>query len=114
MIVKENNLPVISQDLDVMICWMESANLKPRKKVIIKHTTNECLGMITEILYKLDINTLHSIKDFEEFKLNDIGRIKIRSSKPLFFDSYKKNRHTGSIILIDPNTNATIAAGMII
>ena len=114
MIVKENNVPVISQDLDLMICWMDSADLKSRKKVIIKHTTNECLGMITEILYKLDINTLHSIKDFEDFKLNDIGRIKIRSSKPLFFDSYKKNRHTGSVILIDPNTNATIAAGMII
>ena len=114
MIVKENNVPIISQDLDLMICWMDSADLKSRKKVIIKHTTNECLGMITEILYKLDINTLHSIKDFEDFKLNDIGRIKIRSSKPLFFDSYKKNRYTGSIILIDPNTNATIAAGMII
>ena len=114
MIVKENNMPIISQDLDLMICWMDSADLKSRKKVIIKHTTNECLGMITEILYKLDINTLHSIKDFEDFKLNDIGRIKIRSSNPLFYDSYKKNRHTGSIILIDPNTNATIAAGMII
>ena len=114
MIVKENNVPIISQDLDLMICWMDSENLKSRKKVIIKHTTNECLGMITEILYKLDINTLHSIKDFENFKFNDIGRIKIRSSKPLFYDSYKKNRHTGSIILIDPNTNATIAAGMII
>ncbi len=114
MIVKENNLPVISQDLDLMICWMDSVNLKSRKKVIIKHTTNECLGMITELLYILDINTLHSIKDFEDFKLNDIGRIKIRSSKPLFFDSYKKNKHTGSIILIDPNTNATVAAGMII
>jgi sulfate adenylyltransferase subunit 1 len=114
MIVKENNVPVISQDLDLMICWMDSANLKSRKKVIIKHTTNECMGIITDILYKLDINTLHSIKDSETFKLNDIGRIKIRSSKPLFYDSYKKNRHTGSIILIDPNTNATIAAGMII
>ena len=114
MIVKENNVPVISQDLDLMICWMDSADLKSRKRIIIKHTTNECLGMITEILYKLDINTLHSIKDFQDFKLNDIGRIKIRSSKPLFYDSYKKNRHTGSIILIDPNTNATIAAGMII
>ena len=114
MIVKENNVPVVSQDLDLMICWMDSTNLKPRKKIVIKHTTNECVGMITDILYKLDINTLHSIKDFEDFKLNDIGRIKIRSSKPLFYDSYKKNRHTGSIILIDPNTNATIAAGMII
>ena len=114
MIVKENNVPVVSQDLDLMICWMDSTNLKPRKKIVIKHTTNECVGMITDILYKLDINTLHSIKDFEDFKLNDIGRIKIRSSKPLFFDSYKKNRHTGSVILIDPNTNATIAAGMII
>ena len=114
MIVKENNVPIISQDLDLMICWMDSTSLKSRKKVIIKHTTNECLGIVTDILYKLDINTLHSIKDFKDFKLNDIGRIKIRSSKPLFFDSYKKNRYTGSIILIDPNTNATIAAGMII
>ena len=114
MIVKENNVPIISQDLDLMICWMDSTNLKSRKKVIIKHTTNECMGMIIDILYKLDINTLHSIRDFEDFMLNDIGRIKIRSSKPIFYDSYKKNRHTGSIILIDPNTNATIAAGMII
>ena len=86
MIVKENNVPVISQDLDLMICWMDSTNLKSRKKVIIKHTTNECMGMITDILYKLDINTLHSIKDFKDFKLNDIGRIKIRSSKPLFYE----------------------------
>jgi sulfate adenylyltransferase subunit 1 len=114
MIVQENNIPIISQDLDLMVFWMDSSDLNSRKKVIIKHTTNECLGMITEILYKLDINTLQSIKDFEDFKLNDIGRIKIRSSKPLFFDSYKKNKHTGSVILIDPNTNATIAAGMII
>ena len=93
---------------------MADFSLKNKKKVIIKHTTNECLAIVTDLHYKLDINTLHSIKNIEELKLNDIGRISIRSSKPLFFDSYKKNRHTGSVILIDTNTNATIAAGMII
>ena len=114
MIVKKNNIPIISQDLDLMICWMSDVNLLNKKKVIIKHTTNECIGIITELVYKLDINTLHSVKDIVEFKLNDIGRISIRASKSLFFDSYKKNRQTGSVILIDPITNATIAAGMIL
>ena len=114
MIVKKNNIPIISQDLDLMICWMSDVNLLNKKKVIIKHTTNECIGIITELNYKLDINTLHSVKDIVEFKLNDIGRISIRASKSLFFDSYKKNRQTGSVILIDPITNATIAAGMIL
>ena len=114
MIVKKNNIPIISQDLNLMICWMSDVNLLNKKKVIIKHTTNECIGIITELNYKLDINTLHSVKDIEDFKLNDIGRISIRASKSLFFDSYKKNRQTGSVILIDPITNATIAAGMIL
>lgn len=114
MIVKKNNIPIISQDLDLMICWMSDVNLLNKKKVIIKHTTNECIGIITELVYKLDINTLHSVKDIEDFKLNDIGRIRIRASKSLFFDSYKKNRQTGSVILIDPITNATVAAGMIL
>ena len=114
MIVKKNNIPIISQDLDLMICWMSDVNLLNKKKVIIKHTTNECIGIITKLNYKLDINTLHSVKDIEYFKLNDIGRIRIRASKSLFFDSYKKNRQTGSVILIDPITNATIAAGMIL
>ena len=114
MIVKKNNIPIISQDLDLMICWVSDVNLLNKKKVIIKHTTNECIGIITELVYKLDINTLHSVKDIVEFKLNDIGRISIRASKSLFFDSYKKNRQTGSVILIDPITNATIAAGMIL
>jgi len=114
MIVKKNNMPIISQDLDLMVCWMSDIDLLNKKKVIIKHTTNECLGIITELKYKLDINTLHSVKDIAEFKLNDVGRISIRASKSLFFDSYKKNRQTGSVILIDPITNATIAAGMIL
>ena len=114
MIVKKNNIPIISQDLDLMICWMSDVNLLNKKKVIIKHTTNECIGIISELNYKLDVNTLHSVKDIEYFKLNDIGRIRFRASKSLFFDSYKKNRQTGSVILIDPITNATIAAGMIL
>ena len=69
MIVKENNLPIVSQDLELMICWMADFSLKDKKKVIIKHTTNECLAIVTDLQYKLDINTLHSIKNIDELNL---------------------------------------------
>lgn len=114
MIVRENNVPKIGQDLDVLVTWMSANPLQLRNKVIIKHTTKECLGMIKELKYKVDINTLHRIEEIDEIKMNDIARISIRVSKPLFFDSYQKNRQTGSIIIIDEQTNETIGAGMII
>jgi len=114
MIVRENNVPIIGQDLDVLVTWMSSTPLQLRTKVIIKQTTNECLGMIKELKYKVDINTLHRIEDIDAVTMNDIARISIRASKPIFYDAYQQNRQTGSIIIIDEQTNETIGAGMII
>tara|TARA_A100001388_G_scaffold273917_1_gene256594 strand:+ start:3324 stop:4586 length:1263 start_codon:yes stop_codon:yes gene_type:complete len=114
MIVRENNMPNVSQDIEILVTWMNQRPLTKRRKVIIRHTTNECIALIRELKYKIDINTLHRIEDIDSIELNDIARISIRTSKPLFFDSYKKNRKTGSLILIDEQTNETIGAGMII
>ena len=83
------------------------------KKYIIRHTSKETKCVVKELLYKLDINTLHRKENAKELGLNEIGRIKIRTAKPLFFDRYKDNRATGSLILIDEQTNETVAAGMI-
>ncbi len=114
MIVRENNGPEVGQDIDVLVTWMSQKPLQSRTKVVIKHTTNECLAMITELKYKVDINTLHRIEAVEKVEMNDIARISIRTSKPLFYDAYKRNRQTGSLIIIDEQTNETIGAGMII
>jgi sulfate adenylyltransferase subunit 1 len=114
MIVRENNVPEIGQDIDVLVTWMSTTPLQLRSKVVVKHTTNETLGMIKDLKYKVDINTLHRIEGVESIEMNDIGRITIRTAKSLFYDSYKKNRQTGSIIIIDEQTNETIGAGMII
>ena len=114
MIVRENNSPEVGQDLEVVVTWMSSTPLRARAKVVVKHTTNECMGIIKELKYKVDINTLHRLQDIDTLDMNDIGRISLRTAKPLFFDSYKKNRQTGSLIIIDAQTNETIGAGMII
>ena len=114
MIVRENNVPEIGQDLEVLVTWMSSNPLRPRTKVVIKHTTNQCMAMVKELKYKIDINTLHRIEGIDKIAMNDIGRISLRTAKPLFYDVYKKNRQTGSIIIIDEQTNETIGAGMII
>jgi sulfate adenylyltransferase subunit 1 len=114
MIVRENNLPSQGQDIDVLVTWMSTNSLCSRTKVIIKHTTNEFMGIVKELKYKVDINTLHRIEDIDKIEMNDIARISIRTSKPLFYDTYKRNRQTGSLIIIDEQTNETIGAGMII
>jgi len=114
MIVRENNVPEIGQDIDVLVTWMSTKPLQLRTKVVVKHTTNESIGMIKDLKYKVDINTLHRIEDIDAIQMNDIGRISLRTAKPLFYDAYKKNRQTGSIIIIDEQTNETIGAGMII
>ena len=114
MIVRENNVPEVGQDLEVLVTWMNSNPLQARTKVVIKHTTNECVAMVKELKYKVDINTLHRIENIDKLEMNDIGRISIRTAKPFFYDIYKKNRQTGSLIFIDEQTNETIGAGMII
>jgi sulfate adenylyltransferase subunit 1 len=115
MLVKANNCPKPTQDIDAMICWFASdKQLSGRGKYILRHTTKEVKAIVTEVCYKVNINTLHKIEDDLTFSLNDIGRIKLRTSAPLIADSYKSNRITGSFVLIDELTNATVAAGMII
>jgi sulfate adenylyltransferase subunit 1 len=115
MIVRVNNQPEVTQDIEVMLCWFDGAKaLKERGKYTIRHTTQEARCIIKEVRYKLDINTLHRNLDDRTIRMNDIGRIVIRTTKPLFTDSYRQNRITGSIILVDEGSNNTVAAGMII
>ena len=114
MLVREHNQPYIGQELDLMICWMNSKKLIVRGKYTIKHTSQNARCIIQEIRYKIDINTLHRIEDKKEIGLNDIGRIAIKTTKPLFYDKYSRNRNTGSIIIVDDATNETVGAGMII
>ncbi|MEN8662801.1 MAG: sulfate adenylyltransferase subunit 1 [Lentimonas sp.] len=115
MLVKANNQPDPTQDIDAMVCWFSADKpLTGRGKYILRHTTKEVKAIVTEVCYKMNINTLRKVEDDLTFNLNDIGRIKIRTSAPLIADSYKSNRITGSFVLIDELTNATVAAGMII
>ncbi len=113
MLVKSSNLPITTQDLNVMICWFNERNLVPRGKYVIRHTSAEARCMITKVEYKMNINTLEKDPEDLVVKMNDIANIKIRTTKPLHIDTYSKNRITGSIILIDEGTNETVAAGMI-
>jgi sulfate adenylyltransferase subunit 1 len=113
MIVKKFSQPTIDQDIDLMICWMSDKAINQGGKYIIRQTTNEAKCIIKDVRYKIDINTLHRIKDDKNIGLNDIGRIHIRTSKPLLFDPYDKNKITGSVIIIDERTNNTVGAGMI-
>ena len=114
MLVKANNPPKQGQDIEAMICWFSATSLSPRGKFIVRHTSKETKAIVSEICYKVDINTLRKEEDASSFVLNEIGRIKMRTAAPLFYDSYNKNRQTGSFILIDPGTNETVAAGMIL
>ena len=113
MLVRSENRPDGQQDLDVMLCWLNATPPRPRAKYVLKQTTTDARAMITEIQYKMDINTLHRLEDDKDIKMNDIARVKIRSTKPIFADEYNQNRVTGSLILVDEATNETVAAGMI-
>ncbi|OFY86940.1 MAG: sulfate adenylyltransferase [Bacteroidetes bacterium RIFCSPLOWO2_12_FULL_31_6] len=114
MIVRIKNQPKSSQDLDIMMCWMNEKKLVPNGKYAIMHTSRTARCVIKEVKYKMNINTLSRIEDDKVIGLNDISRVSLRTTIPLFYDSYKVNRFTGSVILIDESTNETVAAGMII
>lgn len=114
MIVRPNNQARASQDIDFMMCWMGNEAFDPQKKYTVLHTTNKVRCVIREVLYKVDINTLHRQEEDKLIAMNDIARVKIRTTKPLLIDSYTQNRATGSLILVDEATNNTVAAGMII
>jgi sulfate adenylyltransferase large subunit len=114
MICRVNNQPAATQDVEAMVCWMsESSQLTPGSKLAIKHTTNWARAMVKDFRYRLDINTLNRDLDAQSLSLNEIGRVRLRTTKPLFADTYRRNRSTGSFILVDENTNVTVGAGMI-
>lgn len=113
MIVKENNSPEVSQDIEAMICWFHPKPLQVRGKYIVLHTNKEVKCMVKELVYKLNINTLSKIEGESVVGMNDIARISIRTTQALLFDPYRKNRVSGSFILVDEGSYETVAAGMI-
>jgi len=114
MICRPHNQPHASQDIDAMVAWMsEGSPLREGAKYSIKHTTKWGKAMVKEMQYRLDVNTLHRDNEVNELRLNEIGRIRIRTTTPFFFDEYRRNRETGSFILVDEATNNTVGAGMI-
>tara|TARA_B100000902_G_scaffold19001_2_gene22807 strand:- start:4769 stop:6052 length:1284 start_codon:yes stop_codon:yes gene_type:complete len=114
MIVKVNNPPDRGQDIEAMLCWFSEKKMILRGKYSLRHTTNEVKAIVSSLQYKININTLRKIEDEAEFGMNEIGRVAIRTSAPIYYDSYKNNRTTGSFILVDDVTNETVAAGMIV
>jgi sulfate adenylyltransferase subunit 1 len=114
MICRPNNQPLVGQDLDAMVCWMVDRPLSAGAKYFIKHTTRSARALVKALQYRLDINTLHRDESATSLTMNEIGRLTLRTTSPLMFDSYRRNRTTGSFILIDEATNTTAGAGMIL
>ena len=114
MLCRPHNAAVATQDVDAMVCWMTDSPLVPGRQLGIKHTTRAARAAIRELRYRLDVNTLHRDQTAADLKLNDIGRVKLRTTSPLFVDDYRRNRTTGGFILIDESTNNTVAAGMVV
>ncbi|WP_026452256.1 sulfate adenylyltransferase subunit 1 [Aequorivita capsosiphonis] len=114
MIVRKNNVPKKTQEINAMICWLGNEAYQPRTKFLIQHTSNEQTAMIKDIVYKIDIETLNRLTDDNNIQMNDIARITIKTAGPLMIDEFNNNRQTGSFILVNPNTNETVAAGMCI
>lgn len=113
LLCRPGNVPQATQDLDALVCWMADEPLRPRQRLAVKHTTRTVRAMVKELTYRLDVNTLHRDLEAGELGLNDIGRVKLRTTQPLFVDDYNRNRVTGRFILVDEATNATVGAGML-
>ncbi|SCG52089.1 sulfate adenylyltransferase subunit CysN [Micromonospora humi] len=115
MICRPNNAPMVAQDIEAMVCWMdESRPLQVGGKYAIKHTTRSARAIVRELHYRLDINSLHRDESAGELKLNEIGRVRLRTTVPLLADEYRRNRTTGGFVIIDESTNRTVGAGMIV
>jgi sulfate adenylyltransferase subunit 1 len=112
MIVRVNNLPTKTQEIEAMICWLGNEPYQPKTKFVIQHTSNEQIALIKDIIYKIDMDTLSRNNEVHTIKMNDIARIKIKTAGPLMIDEFNANRQTGSFILVNPDTNETVAAGM--
>jgi bifunctional enzyme CysN/CysC len=115
MICRNRNRPHVGQDLEAMVSWLtEQSSLRPGSKLAIKHTTRWGRALVKDLQYRLDVNTLHRDEQAQALTLNEIGRVRLRTTVPLFFDEYRRNRTTGSFILVDEVTNNTVGAGMIL
>jgi bifunctional enzyme CysN/CysC len=115
MIARRKNQPYVGQDIDAMVCWMSDDTwLREGGKVAIKHTTRWARAVVKDLQYQLDVNTLHRYEDAVGLSLNEIGRVSLRTTQPLLFDEYRRNRTTGSFILVDESSNTTVGAGMIL
>jgi bifunctional enzyme CysN/CysC len=114
MICRPHNQPQVSQDIEAMVCWMGEQPLARRGKYVLKHTTRSVRALVSDVQYRLDINTLHRDDAADGLALNEIGRVSLRTTSPLFTDEYRRNRTTGSFVLIDEATSATVAAGMVL
>ena len=112
MIVRKHNLPQVSSQLECTLCWLNEEPMNPQTQYILQHTSHQVRALIAELNYRIDVDTLHR-ESVHTLGLNEIGRVKITTTQPLYFDPYKLNRATGSFILIDPYTNVTVGAGMI-
>jgi sulfate adenylyltransferase large subunit len=114
MICRPHNQPSVSQDIEAMVCWMsDTRTLARRDRLVVKHTTRTVKAIVRDLHYRLDVNTLHRDETADNLGLNEIGRVSLRLTQPLFCDSYTRNRQTGGLILIDEATNATVGAAMI-
>jgi bifunctional enzyme CysN/CysC len=116
LICRPHNAPQVTQDVDALVCWMSDQPLRPRQRLAVKHTTRSVRAVVKELQYRLDVNTLHRQTEVDgdlSLGLNDIGRVRLRTTQPLFVDDYHRNRVTGRFILIDEATNATVGAGML-
>jgi bifunctional enzyme CysN/CysC len=114
MLCRPHNMPLVAQEIDAQVCWMDdTAAMQTGAKYAIKHTTRWARALVREIEYRIDVNTLHRQEGVTELALNEIGRVKLRVTQPLFVDHYQDNRQTGSFILVDEGSNKTVGAGVI-
>jgi bifunctional enzyme CysN/CysC len=114
MICRPSNRPKEAKDIDAMVCWMSERPLAASGRYRIKHTSRTALAKVDEVIYRIDVNSLHREKDATGLELNEIGKLRLRLSAPLLVDEYRRNRATGSFILIDESTNDTVGAGMVL
>jgi len=113
MIARPQNRPIVSRDLDAIVCWMSETESLPHGRYVLKHTTRSTRALITNLLHRIDVDTLHRDETVDRLALNEIGRLTLRTAEPIAFDPYARSRMTGSFILIDEATNFTVAAGML-
>ena len=113
MICRRHNRPHAGQDIDATVCWMtEQTSLRAGTRFLLKHTTRNVKAIVRDLQYRLDVNTLHRDEAATELGLNQIGRVTLRTSVPIIYDEFRRNRTTGSLIVVDEDTNETVGGGM--